>query len=182
MEDEGKEILLSHTIKHWKQFSDYATDPRCFRTTKARKISWCFKMQTTQHSLFLRTLVLVYSIRKTNSNCHSEIHLQVHEKVTHENNLGPAKVALDSSTQPSTYLLLLEFFFFFTQIFMKLFSWNRRWKRTKRQKHKTLGSWLLSNQFFYNSVALLRTRPLYIHLQYICVIYIYNILYYIYIL
>jgi len=47
MEDEGKEILLSHTIKHWKQFSDYATDPRCFRTTKARKISWCFKMQTT---------------------------------------------------------------------------------------------------------------------------------------
>ena len=117
MEDERKEILLSHTIKHWKQFSDYSTDPKCFRTTKARKISWCFKMQTTQHSLFLRTLGLLYSIRKTNSNCHSEIYLQVHEKVTHENNLGPTKVALDSSTQPSTYLLLLEFFFFWPNFY-----------------------------------------------------------------
>ena len=55
--------------------------------------------------------MLLYSIRKTNGNCHSEIHLQFHEKVTHEKNLGPAKVALDSSTQPSIYLLLLKFFF-----------------------------------------------------------------------
>lgn len=38
MEDEGREILLSQATKHWKQFSDYSTDPKCFRTTKASKI------------------------------------------------------------------------------------------------------------------------------------------------